>query len=363
MAYFNALEVANLGHEVHIFTAALATGQDVHVYPEAIQVNNLWTPLRIGNAPLTPGLLSHLRQYDIVHLHWPYIFGAEFTWLANLLYGFRYVLTYHLDLRSDRREIFGLYQKIWGPQLAKKARKIIAVTSGHLQTSAIYPFVKHRPQDICEIPNGVDTDLFHPKVSGHEVRDAYNIPHNHFVILFVGAMDKAHEYKGVPDLIKAFAKLPIGNCSLLLVGGGDLLQTYQTIVSYYPEDIQSRVVFTDRIGYFQLPAYYAASDVCILPSRQPESFGMVLIEAMALSKPVIASLSPGVTQVVDDGINGLLFPVEDTEALTQSIKLLLDKSSAELKRMGESGRAKVEKLYSWQAIGKQLVDLYQDILS
>lgn len=360
VAYYNACELARRGHEVHVFTAQY-TLNGYHD-PEEIIVHRLWTPFRIGNAPLTPALITTLRRFDLIHLHWPFIFGAELTWLALQLSRIPYVMTYHLDLKADIKWIFGPYQRLWGSILTRGARKVLAVTEDHLKSSQVFPYLKSRPEDILEVPNGVDITQFNPGVPSATFRDRYNIPDNDCVILFVGAMDKAHEYKGVPDLINAIGLLNIPNVWLVLVGGGELLPTYQVMATHLPLHSQKQVIFTGSIEHSKLPIYYAASDFCVLPSRLPESFGMVLVEAMACGKPVIASDSPGVRSVVSDGEDGLLFNKGDIADLNEKIIMLF--SSSELRwEMGKKGRTKVEAKYTWSNVAQRLEKAYYSVVS
>ncbi len=360
VAFYNALELARRGHEVHVFTAQYPLNG--YHDPQDIIVHRLWTPFRIGNAPLTPTLLTALRSFDLIHLHWPFIFGAELTWLALELSRSPYILTYHLDLNPGRKWIFGPYQSFWGPILVRSACKVLAVSLNHLKTSQIYPYIKNRPEDIMEVPNGVDIELFNPSVSGSAIRTQYGIPNDAFVILFVGVMDKAHEYKGVPDLINVIDLLNTPQVWLLLIGSGGLLQTYKSLAMKHSLQHQNQVIFTGAKAYNQLPAYYAAADICVLPSRQPESFGMVLTEAMASGKPVIASDSPGVRSVVSDGEDGLLVKQGDFADLVEKIRMLV--SSPEQRReMGLRGRVKVEAKYSWLNIAQQLEKAYYSVVS
>ena len=360
VAYYNALELGRLGHEIHVFTA----GYPLNGYkdPSEITVHRIWTPFRLGNAPLTPSLLTLLNGFDLIHLHWPFIFGAELTWLASVIQKVPYVMTYHIDLRGDRKWVFGPYQSLWGHTLANRAKKVIAVSRDHLASSQIYSVMKGRLEDVVEIPNGVDPQRFHPDIPGRPVRACFGIPDEHFVILFVGAMDSAHEYKGVPDLLQAFGQLDDKHAWLLLVGSGDLLASYQHLTyQRIPVKTRSRVIFSGSVPHQDLPPYYAASDVCVLPSRHTESFGMVLIEAMACGKPVIATNIPGVSSVVDNGVDGLLIPPAEPAHLLEKIKLMMDKPSYR-HEMGKQGRKKVLSKYTWGQIAMDLSQVYQDLV-
>src|SRR5262245_47209165 len=113
VAFHNALELARRGLDVTVLTAAVPLGawRD----PPELRVRRLPTRFRLGNAPFAPGLLAALARFDVVHLHWPFIFGAELVWLACRLGDVPYVVTYHHDLRADLRWQVGPYQSTVGP--------------------------------------------------------------------------------------------------------------------------------------------------------------------------------------------------------------------------------------------------------
>jgi len=101
-------------------------------------------------------------------------------------------------------------------------------------------------------------------------------------------------------------------------------------------------------------------DVCVFPSRY-EPFGIVLLEAMASGKPVVASKVGGIPFVVEDGKTGLLFERGNVEVLAEKIIMLLRDEELR-KRMGEAGRERAKE-FTWDKIAKQTVDLYKEILS
>ena len=98
VCYHNALGLARLGHEVAVYTAGEPS--DSYLCPSEISVHHLPVLWRVGNAPLTPRLWN-LGGFDIVHLHYPFYFGAEMLFLKSLLAASRYVVTYHQDVLFD----------------------------------------------------------------------------------------------------------------------------------------------------------------------------------------------------------------------------------------------------------------------
>jgi glycosyltransferase involved in cell wall biosynthesis len=361
VCYHNALELARRGHDVTVLTAAHPPG--TYEYPPEIRVQRLPVAFRIGNAPLLPGLLW-LRGYDIIHLHYPFIFGAEMIWMLAQRTGIPYIITHHNDLIGDgiRKHLFAAYAAVSARLVMSKASKFGVVSLSHAEACRLTPIFRACWDDVVEIPNGVDTNLFHPTADSHQVYQEYGIAEDTFVLLFVGALDRAHHFKGVPYLLQAFAKLQLddANMMLLVVGDGDLKEYFASLAGDL--NISAKTVFPGSRQHNDLPAFYAASDIAVLPSLPPESFGMVLIEAMACGKPVIASNLPGVRSVVNDGEDGLLVEPGNVADLAAKIQQLLDDPQRR-QEMGKRGRAKVERQYSWDAIGAKLEQIYHNVVS
>lgn len=146
----------------------------------------------------------------------------------------------------------------------------------------------------------------------------------------------------------------------LIVGEGGLRARYAAAAAGL--GLAERVAFAGRVDNDELPSYYAAADVGILPScTAGEAFGIVLLEAMAAGLPVIASRLPGVRSVVSDGRDGLLAEPGDAADLADKIRRLADRP--ELRRaMGRQGRAKVEAQYAWPQVVKRLERVYEEVL-
>ncbi len=120
------------------------------------------------------------------------------------------------------------------------------------------------------------------------------------------------------------------------------------------------VVFTGYVPYADLPRYYKSANVFCAPATGLESFGIVLLEAMAVGIPVIASDIEGYASVVSHGIEGFLVPPRDEKALARAITSLIEDEGLRC-QMGARGRLKAEQ-YSWPLIAQQLIDYYQRML-
>jgi glycosyltransferase involved in cell wall biosynthesis len=358
VAYYNALELARRGHEVTVITAAHPPGP--YEYPSEIAVKRLPVGFRFGNAPFVPGLLN-ARGFDVIHLHHPFIFGAEMVSAVSRARDIPYVVTHHNDLIGDglRRFAFRAYSELSSRLVFGAARKFAVVSVDHAVSCRLAGLFRKRWADVVEVPNGVDAESFRPGLNGMAVRRRHRIPDRASVILFVGALDRAHHFKGVPQLLRALCRLRDGDAVLMLVGDGDLREQLGRLALEL--GLSERVRFVGAVPHDRLPSYYAAADLLVMPSSPPESFGVVLIEAMACATPVIAHDIPGVRSVVGAGEDGLLVKPGDLADLSAKIETLLADGTLRA-RMGAAGRRKVEQRYCWPRIGFRLESVYQEIL-
>jgi len=359
-------ELVRRGHTVHVFTAASPSNPDLspHEVSGGMHVRRLHTLFRAGNAPVIPALATVLRGFDLIHLHYPFVFGAEMARAASALTGTPLILSFHNDLvgRGMRSAIFSLYQRVSSTITVATAARLCAVSMDHYDSSllagSLRRTVRRRPDFVVELPNGVDVHHFREQGPAIDL-DQYRLPAGAKVILFVAALDRAHHFKGLDRLLRAMPQLP-GDVRLLVVGDGDLRAGYEQEARRLGVD--DRTMFAGRVDHDDLPAFYRSSHITVLPSTPPESFGLVLIESMACGRPVVASRIPGVRTVVEDGIDGLLVDSADAGALAQGIAALLA-DDGRRKAMGSRGRAKVEARYAWETIGARLEAIYLQTLS
>jgi phosphatidylinositol alpha-mannosyltransferase len=161
-------------------------------------------------------------------------------------------------------------------------------------------------------------------------------------------------------LLEAYirVKQEVPESRLIVVGPGSRRRRkYEKIVARHRlED----VVFIGFASYEDLPRYYQTADIFCAPATGSESFGIVLLEAMALGKPIVASDISGYAGVVSDGVDGMLVPPKDSQGLTQALITLLNDESLRQK-MGEKGRAKALD-YGWESVAGRILDYYKRVL-
>lgn len=359
VCFHNGLELAKRGHDVKIITSAYPPGQ--YEYPPELEVIRLPVVFRVGNAPLLPGLLAE-HDVDIIHLHYPFVFGQELIFLKSLFSRIPYVITYHQDLILDglMGKMVNMHHATVGKQILRSAKRLIVTSVDYGKHAKISSLVQSMGDNVVDVPNGVDINRFNPDLDGLSTRRANHIPEDAIVILFVGGLDTPHYFKGVEVLLNSFADLEDNHVYLMIIGDGDLKPKYQQIA--LDRGISDRTIFCGRIDDEHLPYHYAASDIFVLPSiTMGEAFGIVLLEAMACSKPVIASRLPGVRSVVTDGIDGLHIAPNDVSDLSQKLAYLIAENDIR-QQMGRRGREKVVEKYEWGKIAEKLEMIYQQIL-
>ena len=361
VAYYNARELARRGHEVHIFTTLFHGTSDCERI-DGFTVHRLHPLIRYGNAALLPGLLR-LRRFDLVHLHFPFYFGAEIVTVAARLRHMPLIITYHQDVRlaGNMNLVAALHDHTLGVCALRSAVLVLFTSLDYGKASKARWLFASRPNCVDELPNGVDCDRFYPNRSGISIRQKYGFSAGDIILILVANLDRAHYFKGVEILLRILGMMKRTDVKLLIVGDGDLRKDYEKTA--VEQGVADRVFFIGRVSDEQLPIYYAASDIGILPSwTMGEAFGIVLLEAMACGKPVISSNLPGVRTVVSDGEDGLLAKPGDIADLKEKIQTLIDNPQLR-QEMGQRGRAKVEEKYAWPKIGEKLESFYRSVLS
>ena len=215
------------------------------------------------------------------------------------------------------------------------------------------------------VPCGTDIERL-GSVDRLTARDELGIPEDAKVALYVGRFDRR---KGIETLVRAIASSNLrGNADLrLIIGGGARPGESDGIERDRIQDIvkelgiEEIVTFPGRLTESDLPIYYAAANVCVVPSHY-EPFGLVAIEAMACRTPVVASNVGGLQFTVVPEVTGLLVPPKDEAAFAEAIDRILG-NPAWGEQLGETGRQRVEIAMSWDSVASRLGCLYEKLIS
>lgn len=346
--HHTAIELRKRGHMVTVITAYFDRG-DENFGDGVIRIgHDLTVPMNGAFVNLTFGArlgaqlkaIERQEKFDVVHIHGPL---EPILPIAAL----RAMQTPIVGTFHSYKEKSGAYQA-FGWMLRNANRKIRARIA---VSKAAREFIsRYFPGDYHIIPNGVDTKRFRPDlVPIPKYDDAID------TVLFVGRMDPR---KGLKYLLQAFPTI-LKECPstrLVVVGGGFLTGYYRGFVT---KEVADRVVFEGFVSGKELPRYYATADIYCSPATANESFGIVLIEAMAAGTPIVASDNIGYSQLLEDGIGGVLVKRKNVPDLARAIIALL-KNKQRRKEMGEQGRIKSLQ-FSWPSVAERVEAVYKSI--
>src|SRR5919202_1738779 len=343
------------GHQVHIIapssdgeTEPITIG-DAHVHRIGRVVS---IPANGSVARITLSLRSYLQaktllqeeDFDLIHLHEPLMPALPLTVLRHS--STVNIGTFHA---FRNRPLTYFYSK---PIVRPFFRKL----HGHIAVSnAAREFVgEYFPADYRVIPNGIDFPRFFTRYAPLPQFDD-----GRPTVLFVGRLEKR---KGLKFLLRSWPMVLERHpeARLVVVGRGRPLEGYRRFAArqgWTPAD----VVFAGYVAAEDLPRYYQSCDVFCAPNTGQESFGIVLLEAMAAGAPIVASDIPGYRDVVADGEQGLLVEPKNSGALADAVSRLL--ASPELRAsMRRAGQGKARR-YDWPRVASQVLDYYFEVLA
>ena len=235
--------------------------------------------------------------------------------------------------------------------LLKRADKIIAVS--HQLCDDIRQQYRLPEEKLVTIPNGVNIDRFKP-LDVSDLKERLNLS-GEKILLSVGKIEKQKGYhlllKILPDILK------VHDVKTVIVGGGSYLTTLKKLTIKF--GITDKVIFTGEIPHKDLPRYYNLADIFVFPTLMKESFGLVVAEAMACERPVIASRIGGVPTVIEDGKDGFLTKPNNLRDLREKILVLLgDEKLA--KKIGKTAREKVVRRFSVDRMVNDTIKTYEE---
>lgn len=275
-------------------------------------------------------------QFDVLHVHEP--LAPSLSILACWAATGPMVGTWHLA--TDRSRMLSAGYSIAQTAMEKLSARIA------VSEDARHTLVSHVGGDAVLIPNGIAVGEF----SGSVPRDP-----NRPTVLFLGRMDEAR--KGLEVLIEALPQIvrAVPNVRILVAGPGDIADQRSTI----PDDILSNVEFLGQVSDAERIDAFHRADVYVAPHLGGESFGIVLVEAMAAGTPVIASDLPAFRRVLGDGQFGEIFERGNHTALAQAtITLLGDPQRREALTVAGYRRAQV---FDWDRVVDDVIAVYDSV--
>lgn len=336
-------ELRRRGHEVLVLTpASRRPGQPwVHAVgtPMAVPFNGSVAP--VCPDPRSRGRIRVDLEWfapDVIHVHEP--FAPSTSLYAAQMARHPLVATFHAYAgRSRALATFApLLRKLW--QRIDVRVAVSAAAAGFVS--------RHFSGDIRVIPNGVEVERFAGASPAH-------LPSGRG-LLFVGRLEEPR--KGFDVAVRAFELLGQDrpDLSLVAVGSGHEPEAVRGL----PAELRRRVVLAGYRPDEELPGYHAAAGVFVAPGLGGESFGVVLVEAMAAGLPVVASDIPGYREVVRHDVEGLLVRPSDPAALAGAVRRVLGEPGLG-PRLGAAGRARAQR-FSWATVTGEIEAAYQEAI-
>ena len=319
-------------------------------------------------------MVSDVAGSDLVHSH---------TWYANFaghvaskLHGIPHLITAHSlePLRPWKAEqLAGGYRvSSWVEKSAYEAASGIIAVSHGMRSDILRAYPEIDPGKVSVVHNGIDLSAFQSAANPDLVR-ALGINPDARSVVFVGRIT---QQKGLPYLLQAVRDLPSDVQIVLCAGAPDTPEIQQRVVELVESLKQRRsgVIWVEKhLSRPELIAVLSSATVFACPSIY-EPLGIVNLEAMACGIPVVATATGGIPEVVEDGVTGLLVPIDQVSDGSgkplDEAKFIADTAAAlhealespNLPGMGLAGRRRVEELFSWDKIAAETIEVYRNAI-
>jgi len=204
---------------------------------------------------------------------------------------------------------------------------------------------------------GIDTGQFDPSIDGGSIREQYGLRREDTVLFFMGWL---YNFSGLKEVVLQLARNKNSNLKLLIVGEGDAYEELQKMREEY--NLSDSVILTGKKPYSEIPAFIAASDICLLPAYPDEEIMQDIVpikmyEYMAMRKPVISTRLPGVMKEFGED-NGVIYVDKPNDVVAKSVELVQNNS---VEVLGSKARSFVEK-FSWESITDEFEKILREVI-
>jgi D-inositol-3-phosphate glycosyltransferase len=299
-------------------------------------------------------------SYDLIHSH--YWLSGRLGLLFKDRWGVPMVSTFHTLAQLKNRVAESAAEREQEVRYEIERRtmdasdRIVALTAVDRQ-QMIRHYGEHAP--IVVIPGGVDLERFRP-LPTMAARAELGLRAEEKVVLFVGRIQRL---KGLEVLLRAFARLGDLDARLLIVGGRPGTSPESREITRLQHlatrlGVAERTQFLGAVAHAELPTYYSAADVSVMPSSY-ESFGLVAVESLACGTPVVATRVGGLRSIVRDGETGLLVPWRDAELFAERLRRVLTDEALRAHLAGQARESVLD--YGWDRIADEHLALYDQV--
>lgn len=346
--------LSRCGIDVEVLCAGTELRTHHDATPEGISITRAGSFGKFQSTSMAPALIRHARRMasgvDVVHVHMPDPMAALALWAAKPTA--KLVVHWHSDVVRQRAAL-RLYRPLqdW---LLRRADAIVATSEAYARSS---PWLQPWQDKTAVIPIGISDHrgLSQPETV-RRIREHFG---GREIVFALGRMTY---YKGFDVLIAAAARIP-ENCVIVVGGEGELLEAYRAEARR--RGLASRIHFIGRIPDHELASHFDAATMFCLPStHRAEAYGVVLLEAMAMGKPIIATQIPGsaVPWVNQSEVTGLNVPIGDAAALASAV-IRIGTNASCAARFGKAARIRYEQCLGADRMVRSTMTLYADLQS
>ena len=363
-------ELGRRGHRVDIFTRLQDSRGDRTVrLSENVRLIHLRAGAngRVHKWALHPHLADFCREledfraeqgirYDLIHSHY-WLSGLAGNW-AREEWEVPHIILFHtlgvlknMTVEAEREPDFRLAAE---RELVETCDRILAPTPR--ERDHLIRYYGGRSEKIGVVPCGVNLDLFRP-MDKARARERLGFSAEDVIVLFVG---RFAPLKGIERLLAAVTQIQEQRRLRLVIIGGNGGRTPESREVHRLSEvygIREAVTLAGRVAQEQLPPYYSAADVLVVPSYY-ESFGLVALESLACGTPVVATDVGAMPSILREGVNGCVVPEGSPRALAQGIDRVL--GSARL-FSGQIMRGSVSR-FAWRHVAAAMIDQYRILL-
>ncbi|HJW97625.1 MAG TPA: glycosyltransferase family 4 protein [Candidatus Bathyarchaeia archaeon] len=359
-----ARSLTKTGTEVIVLTSKhskLQTARSVRNGIETVYLNP-W--VNIGANPLTPRLFDAIKRErpNIIHMQAPTLYG-DFSTCSGRLLRIPVVATFHgcITKSSAPGFLLSMYNVVYPNFTLNHCDRVIVTTR---QNMWLLEQMGLKKEVLSVVPVGVERSFIDSSIST-ESEDEFSALISKVggvqkaKLLFAGALDRHHAYKGLENLLAAL-KLVVKarpDVLLIVVGDGDRRAYYETLAKDL--GIGQNVLFTGWVSDELLLTAYSRSDLFVLPSRSySEGFGIVLLEAMSRGCPVLTTAFAGGAEAVRDAGAGIVVENPDPVLLSNAIMKFVDNQDYAGK-CGRNGMIAVDLKYTWDIVVERILNIYK----
>ena len=292
-------------------------------------------------------------EYDVVHSH--YWLSSRVGRELSQAMGVPHVVTFHtlglIKMQSRAGEVEQAERPVVETEVMATADRIIAF-SPH-ERDAMARLYGADPNKVSLVPCGVDLSVFRP-LDQKAVRERLGL-NGEKILLYVGRVEPL---KGLDLLVETAAQMDSEDGVRMIVVGADANggQEMDRVKQLAKErDLEDQIDFVGQVDHNDLPLYYNAADVCVVPSYY-ESFGLVALESMACGTPVVATRVGGLSTIIQHGRTGYLKPWRCPDAFANSVEMIISSEGLQ-QSMGEAARLRAEGM-GWDNVAAMMWEEY-----